>query len=138
MKTFRLYPRNGSPWLNPWDVAESLESEFFSVSVSEEAGQWRADEVIEDFRKFWEADEEREFRRVETQLRLAWHGALSIAVVVDEDGKLWFRTTALYQQPLPLLFQPFSRGKHQWIAANRAAQALGYSLQAIDETIWTL
>lgn len=138
MKTFRLYPRSGSPWLSPWDVAAHFESEFFSVSVSEEAGEMRIDEAIADFRKLWEPDDGREFRRVETQLRLAWRGALSIAVVVDEDGKLWFRTTALHRQPLALLFQPFSSENLQRLVAKRAAQTLGYSLQVINEAIWTL
>ena len=131
MKTFRLYPCDGANWHSPWDVAAHFETEFFSVSVSEEAGQMRADEAIADFRKVWEPEDEGEFRPVETQLRSAWQAALSIAVVVDEDAKLWFRTTALHRQPLALLFQPFSPEKHQWMVAKRAAQALGYSLQAI-------
>lgn len=117
----------------PLDVAACFEEEFAVVDVSEEAGERRADESIAEFRALLQRDGQETSAEMEAQLRQAWRGALSIAVVVDEEATLWFRTTALHEKPLSLTFQPFSPEERQRKVARRAAEALGYSLQAVED-----
>ena len=119
-------------WLRPWEVAERLETEFAFVDVSEEAGQMRADESIDEFRMLLKRSEQESSPEMESELREAWRGALSIAVVVDAEATLWFRTTASFEKPLELMFQPHSPEDKQKTVARRVGEALGYSIQAID------
>lgn len=132
MKLYFLAPPDGRNWLAPNVVAEQFRHAFALVTVNAESARKVGNELLAKYRLLFEAGLGNYQSTSIEELEKRWMDALSIAVVIDEDAEEWFSTIACWTYRLELHFGPsVSVRKHRSLA-QRAAKALGYSVQSAD------
>lgn len=132
MKIYFLAPADGDDWLSPNEVADRFRDVFARVDVNAEAAQMQGSEFLAKYRRLREAGLGDSQSTSIDELEERWAGALLIAVGVDDDAKVCFRTTALNEYRLELVFGPDVSGRKHRPVAKQAATALCYVLQSTD------